>query len=238
METKAPKDTAKQRQKNTTIALDREMTSPSVHFPYIQVPDHKGHYAWSGRPVPDRSAIRNQHRAAGKCRQVQGDCRRCNAAPTRPIPPILRPGDLPRRSEVLASRGLGSLFRRFLNGGAQVLSIRTSALAPGYSRLCARAVDFPLASCDASFSLPSSQSFSRSLGLPLPLFEAFCSCPPVLTRLQLETRLSLQWFSASNGSLVEPILRVITRLSCSVQNLAVWQRPQALDQLALVSVAM
>lgn len=28
----APKNTAEQRQKNTTIALDREMTSPSVHF--------------------------------------------------------------------------------------------------------------------------------------------------------------------------------------------------------------
>lgn len=32
-----PKDTAKQRQKNTTTALDREMTSPSVHFPYISL---------------------------------------------------------------------------------------------------------------------------------------------------------------------------------------------------------
>lgn len=164
--------------------------------------DHKGQYVWSGRPVPDRSAIRNHHhRAAGKCRQVQasaGDCRRCNAAPPRSIPPILRPGDLPRRSEVLDLHAKVPPSYGFLDGGAQVLTVRTSALMPGYSRLCARAIDFALASCDASFSLPSSQSFSRSPGLPLPLFRGVLlvsarpheasvgdtTKPPVVLRIQ------------------------------------------------------
>ncbi|RFU72630.1 hypothetical protein TARUN_9637 [Trichoderma arundinaceum] len=198
---------------STTQALDRDMTSPAVslHILTTILPnsnwplDPKGQYVWSGRPVPDRSAIRNQHRAAGRCR-------RCNAAP---------PGEFRQSSGPVTPPGGPRYLAMAPLAGGQAGTPMEGCKYCGYvPLLCEPAIRG--SALKAIFSLLFSASSFLILSFaellqtspPLPPSLGFCQCSSALStqricwrRAKPHAALPRPW------PLAVSILRVITRLS-------------------------